>query len=449
VFQMMQRILLAFTFMFLVVASANAATLTWDTTPGTVGPGNGTIETASGNWNTTNGNWTADGGSTNVAWNNGASDTAVIGGGSAATITLLQDINLGGLTFQNGNADQTISGAFNLNFAANSVIDSQNNTNNRNRTISTGITGSPDVRMASHGPSGGSENRLIFAPTGGMTQTLGVITNPYPDGSGDKHLLRLGGDTTGNTIESINYVTHHYGYMEKVGTGTWTVNGDVEQGRISVQQGTLIINGNVTSLYQGFTAIQNGGRLGGDIAYLKTDPRGPHFTVNSGGIVSPGNSIGTISVEYGTGRTDPAFVNFLDGSIYEWEVGSSSTDTFHIVRNQVTLRDRTLNLDNMVLKILDAGAGDIDATDQLPVFTYDPGVTIDMAGFGNTIANFDVSMLGATWSVTTLSLVDDQQGTIYLTGLANQVNVPEPASAILWSLIGLVSFGYFRIRRKN
>ena len=159
---------------------------------------------------------------------------------------------------------------------------------------------------------------------------------------------------------------------------------------------------------------------------------------------APGD--GPITVAYGTGGGTPA-ININDysfslrtGSTYEWEVGAANaTDTVHITQGGLILQDFTL-------KILDAG-GTPGATDQLPVFTYDSGVTRDMSGF---LGSFDTTALGATWSASGLALTDGGQGTIYLTGLSNTAAgaIPEPVTmcALGMALAGLG--GYVKRRRK-
>jgi autotransporter-associated beta strand protein len=77
-----------------------AATFTWDTTPGTVGAGNGTIEGGTGVWNLVNGNWTTDAGVNNVAWGNTSADDAIFGGtGGTVTINTGTGITANKLTF--------------------------------------------------------------------------------------------------------------------------------------------------------------------------------------------------------------------------------------------------------------------------------------------------------------------------------------------------------------
>jgi len=379
---------------------------------GTPAPAADLYWSGSGTWDTSTANWgTASGGPYDAAtWSSG--DHAIFEG-PAGTVTLAGDIDLTALTFTAGN--YTITGGT-LNFAPGGVIDMA--AEDRNQTITSGITGSPAVRIQSgaHNPY----NQITFAPDLG-TQTLGDILSPYDSGSGDKGRVTLGGTTTGNSVASISYEPRppagrnlHYGLVEKVGSGTWTV-GDLDAGVIHIQSETLIVNGTMSSLYQGLVnyGVPAGARLSGDCTYYCNDGRFGPFTVKSGGIVAPGDhGIGTITTSWGTQRADARTTTFDDGSIYEWEVGSAGTDTVHIKR---VSRPRALALGNMTLKILDAG-GKPSATDQLPVFTYDDGVTRTLG-----TVSFDTSALGETWDTSALSLVDDNAGTIYLTGLSNVI----------------------------
>ena len=214
-------------------------------------------------------------------------------------------------------------------------------------TITSGITGDPNVRIA----SGNATNDLHFYPET-EDQALGDITAPYyASNNNDKCELRFGGTTTGNTVGSIGYLNTdpetglsrncHYGYMYKVGTSTWTINGDVNQGKVDIQQGTLIINGTFTSLYQGLYAIPSGAKLGGNLAYYQADARFGHFKVNSGGIVAPGNpdvdgGVGTISLEWAENRNDTAYAYFYDGAIYEWQVGGNDANRPTIITRLAT-----------------------------------------------------------------------------------------------------------------
>jgi len=164
---------------------------------------------------------------------------------------------------------------------------------------------------------------------------------------------------------------------------------------------TVRINGTFTST-NGDLRARTGGRIGGTGTVSK-------LRAESTGILAPGNSVGTLTA---TGNTT------LDtGSIYEWEVGQlGETDVLNITGG-------TLNLNDFVLKILDADGYVANATDQLPVFTYDADLVTVNNGFAD---DFDVSALDGTWTVGAFALTDDTAGLIYLTGLSGgALDVPE------------------------
>jgi autotransporter-associated beta strand protein len=368
-----------------------------------------------GTWDTAILNWDS-GTIAHAAWLNTTSATAIFGG-TAGTVTLGTDITLKGMTLET--VGYTFGGS-DLDFAAGGTIEVTTDASGT-MLFNNGITGNPALRM----PGANAGNIVRFNPTS-ASQTLGVITNPYYDGAGDKAQLTLDGTTTDNTIDGITYQKSpaglHYGYTTKQGTGTWTVNGDVEQGKVNPNGGTLIINGTFTSLYQGFGPIVSGARVGGALNYYQSDSRFGFFTVNSGGIVAPGNptvdnGVGTIVVEFGTGQATVGQTIFNDGSIYEWQVGPANvTDKVHVKRTStVTNNNRKLTVGAMVLKILDAGGTPL-ATDQLPVFTYD--ASVDVTAVNLSAVTFDTSALDGSWTIGTLALTDDGAGTIYLTGLS-------------------------------
>jgi hypothetical protein len=95
----------------------------------------------------------------------------------------------------------------------------------------------------------------------------------------------------------------------------WTVNGDVEQGKLTLVAGTMIINGTFTSLYQGFAAkiLDAGGTP------LATDQL-PVFTYNTGVVrtLSLGSVVFDTSDLVGKGWTigTLALTNDGAGTIY-------------------------------------------------------------------------------------------------------------------------------------
>jgi hypothetical protein len=101
------------------------------------------------------------------------------------------------------------------------------------------------------------------------------------------------------------------------------------------------------------------------------------------------------------------------GSTYEWDVASkTSTDVIDVQRGGSS--SGSLTLGDMTIKVNDAGVStDIAAADPLTVFTYQTGVTRSIG-----TVTIDTSALGAGWTVGTLALTDDGNGTISLTGLS-------------------------------
>lgn len=389
-------------------------------------------------WPGGNGNWSDAGAWSGSTWS--ANDSALLNGGTSV-LTLTENIDITNLTHgDTASGNHTISG-FNLNFAAGGNIDVA--AEDRVLTITSGITGAPTVGIAdgAHNP----HNAVVFAPEAGKTQTLGAITSPYNDADGgDKGYIRLGGTTTGNTVESITYPggiggSLRYGVFDKDGSGTWTVTGDLWAGRLWIGEGELNVGGTLASAYvnievgrgsNGFgdgSVLTGTGTLSGNFTMFNNDRRSQGI-VNAGATIAPGNSIGTVTIEYGTGGGSPTpsrsdySLWFKDGSFYEWEVGAgNTTDTIHITEGG-------LFVDDMTLKIIALG-GSPSGGDQLAVFTYDPGVVIDLSLFQGS---FDTT--GAPdWDASAASLIDDGNGTVYLTGL-----VPEPSSLALLGLGGLL-----------
>ncbi|NIZ14422.1 autotransporter domain-containing protein, partial [Phaeobacter sp. HF9A] len=124
-----------------------------------------------------------------------------------------------------------------------------------------------------------------------------------------------------------------FGSLTMAGSA-WTLSGDVQADALAVSSGDLtlsgadlsfgsvsiadaaklIVNGNFNS--SGATTVGSGSRLGGSGTVGET-------TVQSGGILSPGNSIGTLHV---TGD-----VTFNDGSFYEVETDPTGTSSDKII----------------------------------------------------------------------------------------------------------------------
>ena len=389
----------------LAVASlANAADQFWDGT---------------GNWSDSS--WGAGtGGPYTDAWSDYNNATFE---GNPSAVTVTGTVNVHNIDFTSAGGGYSIDGGT-LNFDAGAVISNSNNTHNH--TITSAITGSPLVNIFD-GPAGNGYEGIVFAPGSG-TQTLGAVLNPDNTGTRDKSGIYLSGSTTGNTVTSIAYGGgDKYGTVYKQGTSTWTT-GAITTGTIRVSAGTLIINGVGRGDYVGWAVT--GGTVGGTGSMVNNDRR-RELLIPSGATLAPGNSVGTLTAGWNTGGGDPIgdrlnrSLQMLTGSMYEWELGvGNASDTIDVdgVKS-------ALYVDDMVLKIIDIG-GTPQASDQLAVFTYDVGATVDISGFTGT---FDTT--GATnYDASGASLVDGGSGIVYLTGLTS---IPEPSTTALLGLGGL------------
>ena len=102
------------------------------------------------------------------------------------------------------------------------------------------------------------------------------------------------------------------GNLFKEGTGTLVLTGSNSYtGPTDVAQGTLIVNGEVSSL----TRVHSGGTLGGTGIVGETQ-------IQSGGTLAPGNSIGTLTVNGNLG--------FAAGSFYRVEVSPTTSDRTNV-----------------------------------------------------------------------------------------------------------------------
>jgi autotransporter-associated beta strand protein len=93
-------------------------------------------------------------------------------------------------------------------------------------------------------------------------------------------------DTSGNDVTLANSIGNGgTGGLSKAGAGTLTLNGTNYAGTTTVTGGKLVANGPVA----GGAAVNIGGTLGGTATYSGT------IVVDTGGIIAPGNSVGTIT----------------------------------------------------------------------------------------------------------------------------------------------------------
>lgn len=192
--------------LLLAFSSTSAATLTWDTAPGTVGPGNGTVTGGAGTWNTSNGNWTVDGGANNIAWVNGNNDTAVFGG-TAGTVTLGANVTVGGLTFNtNSYTIAPGSGPFGITFGTTSTVNVSTGASSVSAAISgSGIVKSGAGTLTLSGSNSFGSGTLTF---GAASTNSGAIRLASANALGNYTTVNLlGGTGVTNRIELTGGLT--------------------------------------------------------------------------------------------------------------------------------------------------------------------------------------------------------------------------------------------------
>ncbi|NQU24882.1 MAG: hypothetical protein HQ567_26665, partial [Candidatus Nealsonbacteria bacterium] len=233
-----------------------------------------------------------------------------------------------------------------------------------------------------------------------------VVNNPDSDddyarldGNWTMESMRIHGDGSGGILELV------------AGNTITTDNTSGQTGQFTIQAtAEFRLNGTLDMTNGGNVVVEGNSRLGGSGTVIVPGVNMIDVQGNSG--VAPGDGVGTLTVQGG------GTLQMDDNSIYEWEVGQpGETDLVNIVGG-------LLDLDNFRLRILDAGGFVKNNTDQLPVFTYGGGTSLELQ---LETVQFDTDELDSNlWSWTDLALTDEA-GVIYLTGLSGGVS-----SALAW-----------------
>lgn len=226
----------------IAVPSLQAAVLTWDITPGTVGAGNGSITGGAGTWDTNLGNWTTDDGATNVAWVNNTTPDNAIFGDVAGTVTLSTGIRANTLTFNT--AGYTITGNT-LTLAGTAPTINAN----ANATISSIIAGTTGLTKVGTGVLTLSG---VNTYTGGTTinaGTLVVNADNNLGGTGASNPINIDGGTLSTGTANVTLNANH---PLNIGPAGGTINGSVANlvnfsglaANKLLGSGTLTITGN-------------------------------------------------------------------------------------------------------------------------------------------------------------------------------------------------------------
>jgi outer membrane autotransporter protein len=151
------------------------------------------------------------------------------------------------------------------------------------------------------------------------------------------------------------------GTLTKLGAGNLILTGtNSYNGATNVNAGTLSVNGSIAS---STVTVNNGGTLGGNGALGNT-------TIASGGILAPGNSIGTLTVN--------GSLSFAAGSIYRVEVDAAGANDRINATGTATINGGTVDVQ--------AGAGTYQASTQYTILNAAGGRTGNFAGVTSNLA---------------------------------------------------------------
>lgn len=159
-----------------LLSKAIAATVTWDTSPGAVGPGDSAITGGSGTWDTTLGNWTIDAGATNIVWNNAANDTPDFTG-AVGNVSLAEPVTVGGMIFANASGIYAVNGAQTITLAGStptfSVASGGTGYIGNINASPTAVTATPTILAGSAGTTG------LTKTGGGALVLIGSAAHTY------------------------------------------------------------------------------------------------------------------------------------------------------------------------------------------------------------------------------------------------------------------------------
>ncbi|MCY1167214.1 autotransporter-associated beta strand repeat protein [compost metagenome] len=220
----------------------------------------------------------------------------------------------------------------------------------------------------------------IISGTGTLTKTgAGVLTlsgaNNYAGGTTvsagtlQGSTTSLQGNITNNAAVNFDQTTtgtyagiiSGTGALNKLGAGNLVLTGtNTYNGATTVNAGTLSVNGSITN---SAVTVNSGGTLGGNGTLGST-------SVLNGGILAPGNSIGTLTVN--------GNLSFAAGSIYRVEVNAAGANDRINATGTATLTGGTVDVQ--------AGAGTYAANTQYTILNAAGGRTGNFAGVTSNLA---------------------------------------------------------------
>ena len=397
---------------------------------------------ASGSISQTLNNFTQNGGTTGV--NSGQNNATVTVNGTTTLNSGIWTVGTGG-----GYGVSWLTNAMQINGGVNTIGVGGNNSGTTQLTVSGGLT----ITQTATGPftaltianGTGTNNSVtpqMLLSGGGLTYTSNA-NNPYATTIASSNMVQsntapilrltgtqtfnIGGHTGSTTPDLIIQPNITTGGINKTGAGILALEGaNTYTGVTTVATGTLLVNGTHT----GGDAYSVTGKLGGTgIIRLGTTVG---ITANSGGLVAPGASIGTLVLD-GVGTTG-ALLTMSTDSRFSFELGTSMASDKINLWNYVN-GDFVLN-SNAVNFTLDSSLVSGTHTFNLFNFYTDGGNTLSAATFSGLVEGTKSANMGTvTFDYTT-------PGQINMSVIA----IPEPST---WALLAfsLTTVIFFRRRR--
>lgn len=256
--------------------------------------------------------------------------------------------------------DQAEAGEYRGDIALNSPTSQIRSDNTETTTLSGRITGTGSLLVASgktiltnaaNSYSGGSTVSANAILEGTAHALQGNITN--------NHEVIFNQATAGTFSGTITGPSNAVITKTGIGTATFATSQTTFQGTTNINEGTLLVN----SILGGNVNILHGGTLGGIGTIVKN--------VDNHGIISPGNSIGTLNI-------DDDYIQYSDGTYYAEIDSHGNSDLINITG--------TATLDGaLVIDLID---GIVDTTKVYTILHADGGVEDTFATVRNAGISF-------------------------------------------------------------
>lgn len=245
--------------------------------------------------------------------------------------------------------------------------------------------------------------------------------------------LALDGTTAGNIISGV--ISNGGGggnvAVTKSGGSTWALSGsNTYSGDTTVSSGTLLANNAAGSATGTGNVLVNGGKFGGTGAVTGS------VVVNGGGTLAPGGSIESLAVGGLTLNGDN-----VSTSVFQYELDTVALNGDLLVDNGALTIDP-----DATIQFLEGPAGTVAPGSKLTLINYSGVLTGNFLGY----ADDSTFLLGG--NVWQINYNDTTGGSNFsadqtLTNFVTLTAVPEPASAGVLAMAGLIGIGARRRRR--